>query len=109
MRLSVLLLLQAALALRERDWDAAELVLDEPNLLDKLGAATQGVLKAINHDSPVQITFDDEAWINIVARYPMWTAIPMTQNKGDLVISGGVYNIVKLLESRDIPISCPIL
>ena len=110
MRFRVLLLLQVALAVRDHDAHLDELSLDESLEEPKLDMMTSSVMKFFNHEAPVTITFDDEPHINIVQRFnTTWTAVPMTQNKGDLVIAGGVYNIVKLLRSRDLRISCPVI
>ncbi|CAE7523543.1 unnamed protein product [Symbiodinium microadriaticum] len=38
-----------------------------------------------------------------------WTALPTSMFHGDLQISGPLYGIIKLLESRELPISCPTL
>ncbi|CAE7220271.1 unnamed protein product [Symbiodinium sp. CCMP2456] len=38
-----------------------------------------------------------------------WTALPTSMFHGDLHISGPLYGIIKLLESRELPISCPTL
>ena len=38
-----------------------------------------------------------------------WTAVPLSMYHGALRISGPLYGIIKLLESRELPISCPTL
>ncbi|CAE7446309.1 unnamed protein product [Symbiodinium necroappetens] len=38
-----------------------------------------------------------------------WTALPLSMYQGALQISGPLYRIIKLLESRELPISCPTL
>ncbi|CAE7827843.1 unnamed protein product [Symbiodinium sp. CCMP2592] len=38
-----------------------------------------------------------------------WTALPTSMFQGDLQISGPLYGIIKLLEERELPISCPTL
>ncbi|CAE7467076.1 unnamed protein product [Symbiodinium sp. CCMP2456] len=113
MHFRILLLLQVAVAVRDHEVDLDQLSLDESMdepKLDKLSKAISTVAKAFNHETPVTITFADEPHINIVQFFnTTWTAVPMTQNKGDLVIAGGVYNIIKLLRSRNLLISCPVL
>lgn len=113
MRLRILLLLPVALAVRDHEADLDRLSLDESveePKLDSVSKAFSSVMKAFNHEAPITITFDDEPHINILPRFSTtWTAVPMTQNKGDLVIAGGVYNIIKLLRSRNLRISCPVL
>ncbi|CAE7453807.1 unnamed protein product [Symbiodinium sp. CCMP2592] len=110
MQFRFFLLLPVALAVRDHEADLDQLSLDESLEEPKLDRMTSTVMKFFNHEAPVTITFDDEPHINIVQRFnTTWTAVPMTQNKGDLVIAGGVYNIVKLLRSRNLPISCPVV
>ncbi|CAE7220263.1 unnamed protein product [Symbiodinium sp. CCMP2456] len=38
-----------------------------------------------------------------------WTALPLSMYQGALQITGPLYGIIKLLESRELPISCPTL
>eukprot|EP00439_Symbiodinium_sp_Y106_P077633 s1961_g16.t1 len=60
-------------------------------------------------DSDAVISFSGDAYDRTAFfTSGTWTALPVPLHNGDLTIEGPLFRIIKLLKSRDIPISCPV-
>ena len=77
---------------------------NEPGIFGKVWRALGGA-----YEPNAVISFSTKPYDMTGFFRTAWTALPLSMYEGDLVISGPVYRIIKLLEERELPISCPTL
>ena len=111
----LVLLLPIALATRTLDDRSARTLLHDPDDAENPTENSTGTISKLwgfltnAYEADAVISFSGKPYDYTNFYHEAWNALPLSMYEGDLTISGPVYSIIKLLESRELPISCPTL